>query len=386
MLCPATPGRPPLNRCFVVTVFATAAMSFLATPSASAAPTGCSGTWTVQASPAVAGPVAGLSGVSARAPNDVWAVGTRIDPEGAFRMFTEHWDGTAWTLVRPARPGSRGFFDEVAVVSRNNVWAVGQTIYQGPLAEHWDGRAWRIVPTPWPGPNGAELSGVVALSGDDVWAVGFNTTKRIARTLVEHWNGNAWTMIPSPNRGRFYNELFDVDATSPVDIWAVGTYYGPRGNQDALIEHWDGAAWSAIPTPNRATRDDQLTGVSALGSNDVWAVGYFYNDAGQHPLAEHWDGSAWHLVPAPGDTRTGGGSLYSVAAISASDVWAVGDSQTFLEPGRGLIEHWNGIRWSPVPSPKSFGLGSVDSSRGAIWAVGDVGHQFNMRPLIERFC
>jgi hypothetical protein len=42
------------------------------------------------------------------------------------------------------------------------------------------------------------------------------------------------------------------------------------------------------------------------------------------PLAEHWDGHAWTVstTPAP----LGVDSFAGVAAVSAGDVWAVGES------------------------------------------------------------
>jgi len=42
--------------------------------------------------------------------------------------------------------------------------------------------------------------------------------------------------------------------------------------------------------------------------------------------------------------------LNAVAAISSSDIWAVG-SQTFFGQTGILIEHWNGTAWSVVTSP-----------------------------------
>jgi hypothetical protein len=46
-------------------------------------------------------------------------------------------------------------------------------------------------------------------------------------TLVEHWNGTAWTQVPSPNPSGD-NELDGVAATSASNAWAVG-FYSPSG-------------------------------------------------------------------------------------------------------------------------------------------------------------
>jgi len=40
-------------------------------------------------------------------------------------------------------------------------------------------------------------------------------------------------------------------------------------------------------------------------------------------VIEHWTGSAWAAVPSPDPEST---SLQSISATSASDIWAVGDN------------------------------------------------------------
>ena len=80
-------------------------------------------------------------------------------------------------------------------------------------------------------------------------------------------------------------------------------------------------------------------------------------------------------MPSPnGGTLNDG--LTSVTAVSAHDVWAVGFDTT-SGPSLTLIEHWNGLQWSVVPSPNpstslNFLNGvAADPSSGQTWAVGD---------------
>jgi len=43
-----------------------------------------------------------------------------------------------------------------------------------------------------------------------------------------------------------------------------------------------------------------LYAITALSSNDVWAVGTYYNGSnGNVPLTIHWDGSSWTQQNAP---------------------------------------------------------------------------------------
>ena len=41
-------------------------------------------------------------------------------------------------------------------------------------------------------------------------------------------------------------------------------------------------------------------------------------------LTEHWNGSNWSIVSSPSPGTYNGNELYGVAAISTNDVWAVG--------------------------------------------------------------
>jgi len=73
--------------------------------------------------------------------------------------------------------------------------------------------------------------------------------------------------------------------------------------------------------------------------------------------------------PNPGSLSN---SLNAVAAISANDVWAVGDSSSFTD-AQTLIEHWNGSSWSVVSSPISHIstlLSATPISTNNVWAVG----------------
>ena len=112
-------------------------------------------------------------------------------------------------------------------------------------------------------------------------------------------------------------------------------------------------------------------------ANDVWAVGSSHNGSlPSRTLIEHWDGIQWSIVPSPSpDTQFN--ELRAVAALSANDVWAVGyrggtKSETPIET---FILHWDGSRWSQVPSPNIAGganqlFGITAISADDIWAVG----------------
>ncbi len=278
---------------------------------------------------------------------------------------------------------------KVSAVSSDDVWAVGAyvgTTRDQTLTEHWDGSEWSVVSSPSPGSGDfIFLNGVSAVSSNDVWAVGNydNTTEDPMVTLIEHWNGNQWSVVPSPNLGIYDNDLIGVSAVSSNDVWAVGDYVGKLNGTSypyqTLIEHWNGSQWSVVTSPNSGIYDNHLVEVAAASSGDVWAVGRYYsqpNSSGSKTLIEHWDGSTWSVVTSP-NSGIYDNELFSIAAISNGDVWAVGDYQlnsSGFKP-RTLIEHWNGSQWSIVPSPsvstyEDYLQGVAAVSSSDVWAVG----------------
>ena len=120
-------------------------------------------------------------------------------------------------------------------------------------------------------------------------------------------------------------------------------------------------------------KDYSLNGVAALSANDIWVIGD--NPIRRPPrpqaLFKHWNGSQWVIYPDPAsETQTV--SLRAIAAASPNDVWAVGSVEGSFQ---SLIQHWNGSRWSVVPSPTFVGQGRLLAvaaiSANDAWAVGN---------------
>src|SRR5436189_289900 len=86
-------------------------------------------------------------------------------------------------------------------------------------------------------------------------------------------------------------------------------------------------SWLVISSPNETGADaSTLAAVAALSSNDVWAVGNYkvFNQYQWDTLIEHWDGTKWSIVSSPNVPGADKNFLYAVAALSPSNVWAVG--------------------------------------------------------------
>jgi hypothetical protein len=257
-------------------------------------------------------------------------------------------------------------------------WAVGYTgdgsTDSTPIAEHWNGKTWRLTDVPGvEGATSTQLFGVSALSADDVWAVGSYSVDGVGTfALTEHWNGSKWSVVSTSNPpGSAVAGLNSVSAVSTDDVWAVGLAQDPSsGNFLAFSMHWDGTSWSVVQTASPdGTYWAPLRAVSAVATNDAWTVGE-YEAGGYLTLGEHWDGTAWSITQTPNPKRAVVSSLYGVTASTSSDVWTAGCwSQDVLycgiadSPQKPLLEHWNGTAWklAKIRLPKGQAMGGFDA-------------------------
>jgi len=286
----------------------------------------------------------------------------------------------AWRVVpSPSRGASS--LSAVAATSGKDAWAVGsRDTGSGPrtLIEHWNGTRWKVVPSrdPARGPLETDtLTSVVAIAKNDAWAFGFyEKTTTSFRTLVEHWNGASWSVVPSPNSGSGENVLAAAAVVTPSDIWAVGYRNGP-GPRRTLVERWNGTRWRIVPSPSPGPRsgDSFLFGVAAVSARQAWAVGTQPASFSQ-TLAIRWNGTRW-LTTKTANPGQGDRFLNGVAAPSATYALAVG-SDLAGQQTRALAERWTGSAWSVVPSASPDAdynsLNAVAARNPAnAWAVGD---------------
>src|SRR2546427_11075793 len=140
------------------------------------------------------------------------------------------------------------------------------------------------------------------------------------------------------------------------DIWAVGAqveFSGPGlGRDSPLAEHWNGATWSAIATPNPGVDNNDLWGVASVpgatvSTNNVWAVGDSTDGSGvEHSMALQWNGTGWNQIAVP-PVGTGNNVLFGVTAGTAPHIWAGGGTESDtkpLTPRRTLIQQYRGAK------------------------------------------
>ena len=134
-----------------------------------------------------------------------------------------------------------------------------------------------------------------------------------------------------------------------------------------------------------------LNAVTCENSSDCWATG---DSANYHrTLAEHWNGTKWSIVPTP-NTASFGNILNGVACTSTSNCWATGQGAS-----KTLAERWDGNSWSIVPTPdtpsKGAGFAGGSSELGGssvqcvsasdCWAVGFVDREQSTLVLIDHW-
>jgi hypothetical protein len=300
----------------------------------------------------------------------------------------------------PATPGNTALLLAVSASSATDAWAVGRTqvnksSFEG-LALHWNGTAWSVSPgfsAALSGIGGASAVGVADISPTDAYAIG-DSAATASGSLVQ-WTGTAWSAVtlPRPANANSNTTLSAISANGPDDVWIVGTFLDSATHQnETFSEHFNGTAWSVVPMPLVSNSNINafylFNGIQANSPSDVWAVGEssVVDSTTSSNLIEHWNGTAWSIVPSPspgtGDSLTG-----VTTSNAASDVWAVGVTvPAGATQAQTLTLNWNGTAWTTVASPDAGSpsvLNSVSTSPGSaiVWAVGESGVSGSFNPL-----
>jgi len=286
-------------------------------------------TWTLIPSPdqsagsppaATANTLTDLAAVSAA---DVWAVGSYNagTPSAPLtQTLVEHYDGTSWS-----------------VVSSPNQLNVNSAVTSN------------------------ELLAVSADSANDVWAVGTyedldSSDNPIAQTLVEHYDGTSWSVVSSPDDSAGSppastdNTLSGIVALSAADVWAVGSYNAGTPSApltQTLVEHYDGTSWSVVASADASSaQNDALAQVAAVSSGDLWAVGSANIVSGtqtvSQTLIEGTPTSSMTTITASANPSVVGQQVVLTATVAGSSTFVPGGSVSFTDDGTP-IEGCSGV-------------------------------------------
>jgi hypothetical protein len=149
----------------------------------------------------------------------------------------------------------------------------------------------------------------------------------------------------------------------------------------AVIPSMAGAAttWSVAHPPYTAADNvpyAPLNGIAAITASNVWAVG---QNSGT-PQINHWNGSSWSqsaLPSGPCSVFEADCAFTGVSGNSASDVITVGEGTIPTSSGwvsEALAYRWNGSAWSQLTVPSSITYDEMEHiqvfSPADAWAVG----------------
>jgi hypothetical protein len=144
------------------------------------------------------------------------------------------------------------------------------------------------------------------------WTIRPNSTLGQDQSLIEHWNGTNWKVVPSPNPGTGGDHPPAVKAISSISAWAVGdTYNGER---------------SPRSSPSTGTGEQRADALIAAAPARSWQR--LSTGAGAHGPREF----AWALVPVQTRPRPGCATT-GAKAMHLGERKAPGGSRT--HPGYG---------------------------------------------------
>jgi hypothetical protein len=205
--------------------------------------------------------------ISALSPHDIWISGA-LDPGGGvpFRPVALHWNGSTWTRLTGVMPPSVAYgtpagvtFVSISATADNNVWAnvlEFVTLPDGNLVrtnwiEHWDGKRWSISKNPIQGLEDVHLTGIKAVTPDDIWSAGWTggIVQAIPESIMLHWDGRSWHEVDHSNPPTLGlgdaggTDLISLSADGTNDVWAIGDTTGsppvfPPVVGPYLVEHF----------------------------------------------------------------------------------------------------------------------------------------------------
>ena len=267
--------------------------------------------WTITNSPSPSSETNVLQAVQGLSSNNVYAVGYSSNfyvPQ----MLVLHWDGSSWTQQSTPAVTGGSSLECIAVFGSDDIYAGGLKAVGAPgpttgtLVTHWNGSSWNIENTPNQSNNRSNyITGIKGLSSNDIWACGYSRTiGGTYQAMMLHKTGSGWDLVSVPQPG-LENFLYNIDIIASDNIRVAGSYND--GTQyRVFFLHYNGSSWTVENSP------DGGGGIVHNSANDIWSSGSGF---------VHYDGSSWNSVSAPVPNE---GSMLDMTRVSSNDIWAVG--------------------------------------------------------------
>lgn len=308
--------------------------------------------------------------------NALWGDNTQgffaVGDEGLILHTTRPAMDNSW-LVMPSNTTARLL--TIWGTDKNHLFAGGAN---GTILSY-NGSAWSqmtITPT-------IHILDLWGVSPTDLYAVGFQRLPPpffVSTGMVLHYDGQSWQVIHRD----VANDYLQIWGSSPTDMFVTATRSVSGNGPLGQIMHYDGTQWTATPLPDLSPFQT-FKDIWGSAANDVYAVVSCASGTTalpcverSRPLLYHFDGQSWGIVPevtellrayalaADGTTPT----IYS----GANAIWGNSQGNRFLLGSRGLILHYDGQQWQPLPN--GFGatnLYAISGDSQGLVAVGQDG-------------
>ncbi|HLY31682.1 MAG TPA: hypothetical protein VKQ36_11690, partial [Ktedonobacterales bacterium] len=224
------------------------------------------------------------------------------------------------------------------------------------------------------------FSGIAAVLVMGALVTGIFASRGLLFKNNETPSPGAMTMQETPYVPGANDILTGVQALSSADVWAIGGAYksvGGSGSFSALALHYSGGQWmrTAMPTDAQlGAHDVELESIAMVSPDEGWAVGFATNPGNGSTrslpsgLILHYSDGQWSKVSEMPNTE-----LWSVQMLSPTDGWLAGGGGWGTEQGAttSILLHYTGGKWVFVRAPNVAGIHSlamVSPTDG--WATG----------------
>lgn len=318
-----------------------------------------------------------LLGATAAGSKSVFAGGYVYQSNGTTKVRFEHWNGSTVSAVPPGDVTNDAVSldtTDMTALGPTDVWTVGDLCdYHNcvGLIARWDGTKWRYVNPPYSvvpafdsySTEGiSEVGKVIYVAGadlniDDSGQLNSTASLMLQRDAQGHWSS---THLPGVLDGAD-TALTGVYAISSTNVWAVGDYVnlGPGPGSLDLVYHYDGTAWHIMMLPS-STSGAGVTSIRPGAAGELWLT---QAGTSSNQLL-HYSAGTWTTVTAPA-----GWQINAVRSGGANDLWVVGSAG-----GNALAAHWQGHGWQRVtvqlPGAVNSVLSAVVLTAKQVIAVG----------------
>lgn len=247
---------------------------------------------------------------------------------------------------------------DMAVISENDVWLVGQffapetsqSVSEGSFQKfnsiHWDGNQWEydrlLGQTSSDTLLYSKLKAIHAFASDDVWV--------LFAGAYAHWDGNSWAseFIWEGGTGTF----IDIWGTSSTDLYFT--------RSDGFITHFDGQTSTKLYTGFSIP----IRHIHGKDNDQVWAIAHNNTGAGIENGLIKYDQNGWLELHHQNDWQENWPPEdYTKPSGTYLTTWAYGDTlylgcaslwKESISTGEGHLMHLDQLDWN-----LAYGLGTV---------------------------